>query len=265
MSSTVRGGTGRGWLRRLVLLASSTAIAVAAVAASSAAPVSATTYSSVIQAKASTYWCTSSSGVCKYSFSTITKGTHVHMICWQDGRTVTGVYKSNRWFYVELSSGFEAFVHSSDVSTKTQTTTPACSTLSWFKAMTWALAQDGQQKVPAKDKNGNKVTYWSGWCWLFSYDAWKLGAGHTPRYSGDNAQLAYDAYHSHKLVNARTASPPPGSIVFFTYENLGHVAISLGDGWIETTQDIGTTKPVTHMRISTQGLAELGYVLPANV
>lgn len=231
----------------------------------SAAPSMATTYASVMQANAGTYWCTSTSAVCEQSFITVSKGTDVHMVCWQDGRTATGVYTSNRWFYVELASGVEGFVHSSDVSTKTQTATPACTTLPWFEAMTWALGQDGQQKVPANAKNGNNVTYWSGYCWLFAYDAWQLGAGRTPRYSGATAQAAYGSYNSHELVQSPISSPPPGSLVFFAYGNLGHVAISLGDGWIETTQDIGTTLPVTHMKISTQGLTQLGYVLPGNV
>lgn len=38
------------------------------------------------------------------------------------------------------------------------------------------------------------------------------------------------------------------------------------DGWIETTRgDIGQTLNVTHMTIATQGLQQLGYVLPGNV
>jgi hypothetical protein len=240
-------------------------MALAGMVTVSAAPSMATTYSSIMQANAGTYWCTSTSAVCERSFTTVSKGTDVRMVCWQDGRTATGVYASNRWFYVQMASGLEGFVHSSNISTKTQTATPACTTLLWFKAMTWALGQDGQQKVPANAKNGNVVTYWSGWCWLFAYDAWNLGAGHTPRYSGADAQAAYGSYSSHKLVQPPTSSPPPGSMVFFAYRKLGHVAISLGDGWIETTQDIGTTLPVTHMKISTQGLTQLGYVLPSNV
>ena len=241
-------------------------MAIAGLVTVSAAPSMATTYTSVMQASAGTYWCTSTSAVCEQSFATVSKGTDVHMVCWQDGRTATGVYASNRWFYVELATGLEGFVHSSDVSTKTQTATPACTTLSWFDAMTWALGQDGQQKVPANAKNYNNVTYWSGWCWLFAYDAWNLGADHTPRYTGGgDAQAAYDFYNNHHLAQSPTSSPPPGSLVFFAYGSLGHVAISLGDGWIETTQDIGTTLPVTHMKISAQGLTQLGYVLPANV
>ena len=120
--------------------------------------------------------------------------------------------------------------------------------------------------MPANAKNGNAVTYWSGWCWLFAYDAWRLGAGHTPRYSGGTAQATYNLYVEHKLMHGATSSPPRGSLVFFKYGSAGHVAISLGDGWVETTQgNSGRALPVTRMTITKLGLPQLGFVLPGNI
>jgi len=135
------------------------------------------------------------------------------------------------------------------------------------KAVAWARSQDGQVSVPANAKNGNAgAVYWSGWCWLFSWDAWKLGAGQAPRYSGGSAQIVYNLYKAHGLVSGPSSAPPAGSLVFFRYGTYGHVAISLGGGSVETTQGVyGNELPVTHMTIARIGLTELGYVAPGNV
>ena len=190
-------------------------------------------------------------------------GAKVNMVCWQNPTSDI----NHRYFYIQASNGLEGFVHAGAVVQSTQTKTPGCGTVLWINAANWALSQDGQAKVPANAKNGNTVTYWSGWCWLFTFnDAWKLGAGHTPRYSGATAQATYNLYVSHKLMHGATSSPPRGSLVFFKYGTIGHVAISLGDGRVETTRgNLGQTLTVTHMTIAQQGLAQLGYVLPGNV
>lgn len=220
---------------------------------------SATTYASRIAGTAPLTFCPGTTALCEASEGTATK-TNVNMVCWQNPSSDP----SHRYFYVQTSAGTEGFVHAGVVSA--QTATPICTNVSWINAANWALGQDGGNKVPANAKNGNTVTYWSGWCWLFAYDAWNLGAGHTPRYSSGTAQDVFNLYAQHNLMHGATSSPPRGSLVFFKYGTAGHVAISMGDGWIETTRgDIGQTLSVTHMTIATQGLQELGYVLPGNV
>jgi cell wall-associated NlpC family hydrolase len=121
--------------------------------------------------------------------------------------------------------------------------------------------------VPRNAKNNNIVTYWSSWCWLFVYDSWNLGAGQKPHYSGGTAQQTYNLYKSAGRMHAAGASPPRGSMVFFSYGTPGHVAISLGSGWVETTQGSQESQklPVTHKTLSSMGMTQLGYVAPANV
>jgi len=205
-------------------------------------------------------FCPGRTAPCQSSETTLARGTAVSMVCWENPQSDT----SHRYFFVQTTAGIEGFVHAGLVSS--QTTTPACSTISWINAAQWALGQDGAKMVAANAKNGNIASYWSGWCWLFVYDSWRLGAGHTPRYGGLTAQATYNLYTSHGLMHGATSSPPRGSMVFFRSASAGHVAISLGDGWVETTQGFGgQTLPVTHLRLSQLGLSQLGFVMPANV
>jgi hypothetical protein len=227
----------------------------------------AATYVSKIAATSPLTFCPGTAALCKGSEGTIVKGAAVHMICWQNPASD----KTHRYFYIQASNGLEGFVHAGAVVQSTQTKTPSCSTVSWINAANWALSQDGQSKVPANAKYGNNVTYWSGWCWLFAFDAWRLGAGHAPR-NGLTAQGTYNLYNALGRMHPPGSSPPRGSLVFFRYvdshgESLGHVAISLGDGWVEETQGNydPSHPPVTHKRISSVGHLEIGYVLPEKV
>lgn len=214
--------------------------------------------SSVPTATAETF-CPGTSVLCQAAEGSV-QGA-VHMVCWQDATWTDG--KSHRWFYIQAPNGSEGFVHAGSVAS--QITTPNCTTISWINAAAWALGQDGQWKVPANAKNGNTVTYWSSWCWLFSYDSWKLGAGHTPVYSAPTAQQVFNLYKSNGRMYAASSLPPRGALVFFSFGNVGHVAVSLGDGQIETTQGYKESQmlKVTHKTLTQEGLTELGYVPPA--
>ena len=220
-----------------------------------------TAYLSRIASNAALGLCPGTVTPCTSNEGSVAAGAAVHMVCWENPPSDA----SHRYFYIQASTGPEGFVHAGAVIQSTQTSTPACSTVSWIDAANWALGQDGANTVPADAKNGNVVTYWSGYCWLFVYDSWGLGAGHTPRYSGFTAAATYNLYKNHGLMSSATGSPPRGSMVFFAYGSAGHVAISLGDGWVETTQGNGGILPVTHMTLSQLGLTQLGFVLPANV
>jgi hypothetical protein len=220
----------------------------------------ATTNPPTVNATSPLTFCPGTTALCKASEGTVAARTTVSMVCWENPPSDP----SHRYFYIQASGGREGFVHAGVVSY--QARTPACSTVPWIDAANWALGQDGQSKVPANAKNGNVVVYWSDWCWLFTQDAWRLGAGHTSRYSGATAQDTYVLYARHNLVHALASFPPRGSLVFFSYGTIGHVAISLGDGWIETTRGTAEqTLTVTHMTMTQQGLAQLGYVAPGNV
>ena len=75
--------------------------------------------------------------------------TSVAMQCWIDGSTVTEAYRSNRWFLVRRSDGYEAFVHSSRVGS--QTSTPNCSTSVRVKAVLEAIKRMGQAIANSSD------------------------------------------------------------------------------------------------------------------
>lgn len=216
---------------------------------------------SVMNRSSSLTLCPGITSLCSKVEASVSSGTSVHMVCWQNPSSDP----HHRYFYIQASGGREGFVHAESVSR--QTTTPGCSSVSWTNAANWALGQDGKTKVPSNAKYGNKVTYWSSWCWLFSFDAWRLGAGHTPRYSAYTAKQTYNLYKAHGLMKSATASPPRGSLVFFNWHSQGHVAVSLGSGWVETTRGSVESKQlaVTHEAISKLGLTQLGYVPPGNV
>ena len=178
---------------------------------------------------------------------------------WADNRNGSG---GANWLAVQTDGNLVEYTSAGHPVWATNTVQSSSS-----PAVAWAMSQDGQVRVPANAKNGNvNATYWSGWCWLFSWDAWKLGAGHAPRYSGGSAQVTYNLYQAHGLMSGPASAPPAGSLVFFRYGTYGHVAISLGNGSVETTQgNYGQELPVTRMAINRIGLTELGYVAPGNV
>jgi transcriptional regulator with XRE-family HTH domain len=188
----------------------------------------------------------------------------VHMVCWQDAVGFGG--KQNRWFYIQTPDGSEGFVHAAAVSK--QIITPYCSKISWMNATAWALNQDGQMTIPLAAINSNNAKYSSSSGWLFAYDAWRLGGGHTPAHSAATAQQTWEMYEASGAWHVASNMPPRGSLVFFSYNTVGRVALALGNGLVEITQDIDDTtddtqiRPVTHMTIAQVGLPQLGYVPP---
>ena len=193
----------------------------------------------------------------------------VHMVCWQDAVGITG--KQNRWFYIQAPDGVEGFVHAAAVSG--QIITPYCSKISWMNTTAWALNQDGQTTIPATATSGTNAKYWSSSSWLFGYDAWKLGGGHTPVHSAATAQQTWNLYKANGATYPASSTPPRGSLVFFSGNSTGRVAVALGNGWVEIAQRTDGTDgtdgtddtrilPVTHMTIAQVGLTQVGYVPP---
>lgn len=247
------------------IVATVTAMAAAACGCLLSNAAEATTYASRMAVSAPLTFCPGTGGLCQSAEASVSAGSAVNMTCWVNPASDP----SHRYFYVQTPNNTEGFVHAGAVVQNTQTRTPACNTLGYYNAAQWALGQDGKIQVPANARNGNPAVYWSGWCWLFAYDAWKLGAGKVARYSGDSAQLTYDAYATAHLMHGVSPNPPRGSLVFFSYggpKGSGHVGISLGSGWIENTQgNLNQHEEVTHQQISKIGLAEIGFVLPGNI
>ena len=188
----------------------------------------------------------------------------VHMVCWQDALGFGG--KQNRWFYIQAPDGSEGFVHAAAVSR--QIITPYCSKIPWMNATAWALNQDGQTTIPLAATNSNNAKYRASSSWLFAYDAWRLGGGHTPVHSAATAQQTWEMYEASGAWHLTSSMPPRGSLVFFSYNNVGRVALALGNGLVEIAQDTDDItddtrlRPVTHMSIAQVGLPQLGYVPP---
>ena len=222
------------------------------------------TYESVVTYVNDVTLCAGVTALCQIASASV-QGS-VHMVCWQDAVGITG--KQNRWFYIQAPDGVEGFVHAAAVSN--QIITPYCSKISWMNTTAWALNQDGQTVIPTTATDGTNLKYWSSSSWLFAYDAWKLGGGHTPVHSAATAQQTWNLYKENGAWSPAASAPPRGALVFFSYHNTGRVAVALGNGWVEIAKgadgldgtDDSRILPVTHMTIDQVGLTELGYVPP---
>ena len=191
------------------------------------------------------------------------------MVCWQDGSSATGDYKTNRWFWVTGAFG-EGFVTASVV--RNQTNVPACTTIKRFVAADAAVARDGQIWASAADTatfitpsrnewkpgpNGQ----WAGDCPKLPAIGW-LAAGVTiPR---QHAIKNYQTWKNQGRI--QTGVPPRGAVVFYDIAKpWGHTAISLGNGYIATTQGLDSDRnpPPNTVKRYTEYANYLGYVIPA--
>ena len=188
------------------------------------------------------------------------------MLCWQDGSTATGDYTTNRWFWVSGSFG-EGFVTASVV--RNQTNVPACATMKRFVAADAAVARNGQQQASASDTatfiSGTNNEWkpgpngeWAGDCPKLPAIGW-LAAGVTiPR---KNAIKNYATWKGQGKI--QSGVPPRGAVVFYDIAKpLGHTAISLGNGYIVTTQGLDWSNKANTVMLYTGYSNYLGYVMP---
>jgi hypothetical protein len=183
-----------------------------------------------VSASASRLWCTDlTNSFCSSPIAQVPRNTSVTMVCWRDGSSFTGIYTSPRWFYVRTPSGGEGFVHSSYV--QHQIVVPNCSALPWMKATDWALALDGQAK-------------YAGLCLGFMADAYRAAGKPIPGPYGADVSAA-SWWAAQGAANKHTSGTPPrGALVFWGarkgYPD-GHVALSLGNGWVISSSERTTT------------------------
>lgn len=196
---------------------------------------------------------------------TIQAGTSVTMHCWIDDSNATGAYTSRRWFYV-TANGVRNFVHSSRV--KSQATVPHCNNHRGVAAARWAAMQIGEDRPSAAEKSGNTgMDRWSGWCYVFAWDAHALSHGVQPLRGYGSAKATYSAYKSRGRVstNLNHSSMNIGSIVFWNGGTYGHAAIYVGQGQVVSTQGNGSTLarnarlPMSHFG------TPAGWVAPSNI
>lgn len=220
-------------LRILALSVSGVVLAAGTFASSPATAASAPQ----ISKKASLQYCISASKpgckpAAKFSAGRVT------MVCWRDGSTVTGAYRSNRWFYVSQGSR-TGWTHSSWVTH--QAKVPACSGSKFrgISAATWAAETTGQTKATADQAawmwGPGSDRYWSGGCAGFAAASYHYGAKVDPRVR-DNAKPEYQWYANRSKTRSFAKTPQVGSLVFWpNSSSWGHVAVWVGNGSVVTT------------------------------
>lgn len=232
----------------------------------SSVPGPSSSYPSLMKTSGKYRFCTNTALAGCVQRSTIAAGTGLKMHCWIDDSTVTESYKSNRWFYVTSRDGVRGFVHSSRV--EKQTSVPNCSQHRGIAASRWAAAKVGSTTPTTAEKSGNPtMDRWSGWCYVFAFDAFKFSTGVQPKSGHGSAKNTFYAYQREGKVstNLNHGSINIGSIVFWTSGTYGHAAIYVGQGQVATTRGDGSTKKAIEITpMSTFGTPS-GWVSPNNV
>lgn len=246
-------------VRRLLLAAGACAALVVSIT-TSALPASAATLSgSNVNIRA----CVDiANPVCAAPVGTTGSAGIAKMRCWRDGSTVTGNYRSQRWFLVMLTDDREGYIHSSFVTN--QQNVPNCSTLAYVRAADFAISQVG------------KVYADSGVASQYSAADWAPGP--YAEYSGDCAKLTGSSYRTTGSTYPRASAigqfnsfrnagkilagiPRYGSPVFYNITDWGHTAIYIGGTSIVSTQKLdGARLPVVVQDLHSYG-AYLGYAL----
>jgi cell wall-associated NlpC family hydrolase len=128
-------------------------------------------------------------------------------------------------------------------------------------ALRWAVAHEGAVVPAESEKAGNPMSSWSGWCYVFAFDAYTIGAG-TMMPRGSAAQVA-EVFRSQGRLNSGT-NGPPGALYFWgaTANNAaGHVAVAVGNGTaIGTLGWIGERRPIQRYNLNIAP-NYLGYVV----
>jgi hypothetical protein len=184
---------------------------------------------SVVAAGTPVYWCTSNSPVCTTSFRTVTQNTGASMLCWQDDRTPAG-YAYPRWFYMRLADGTFGYVKAENV--KTQVKRSNCSGSKTLRATNWALSQVGSSG-------------YQNLCLQFVHDAY-TATGSSFRGPIGSEVSAWQWYSAQwpQYRHPGDTNPPRGALVVWapdSYNQYGHVAISLGNGWAVSTLERSTS------------------------
>jgi cell wall-associated NlpC family hydrolase len=207
---------------------------------------------------------------CETPFARIASGTPITMICWQDGRVPAGS-TSARWFYAtgKDTSGAtrEGFIYEPRVSN--QTVVGHCSMRRDLATTMWATAhlgqvitQDAAERNAYTDWAPGPVGEWSGDCAKFAQLAWWKST-----HSGSGATM-YSSYKNAGVMNPMSSTPPRGALVFWdgaTAGGYGHVAVSIGNGFMVTTQGLdNSNKPIVIQNITSISGAD-GWVAASAV
>ncbi len=230
--------------RRPAAIAATAATLAAGLLATAAPALAWTGPSRVISSRSAPLdWCPGNAAICADGarLTTLGPNTAINMVCWIDARTDGFTYP--RWFYV-TSVGYQGFIKAELVANQNPST-PSClsNATGQLRAIAASLQATGlseiYQRYPtATDKTNAWNVYrfnhwgtygdWSGDCVMFTALAW-WRAGQKVHAVG-NAEQIGSSYSLHG------GTPPRGAAVFWHWGSLGHMAISLGNGMVVTTQ-----------------------------
>jgi hypothetical protein len=210
-------------------------------------------------------WCPGNASLCSDSLRVypLAPGAAVTMVCWIDARY--NGFGTPRWFYV-TAGGYQGFVKA-ELVTNQNPHSPWCldNGSEQRRAVAASLQATGTSEIyqvypTATDKANaanvyhfnNWGTYqdWSGDCVMFTALSW-YRAKDIMR-NGLTAAAIATSYANAGLMHTDT-SPPRGAAAFWHWGTVGHVAISLGNGMIVTTQGLDNDRKITtNMWLSTE-------------
>jgi hypothetical protein len=176
------------------------------------------------------------------------------MVCWVDTNRTEG-YAYGRWFYVQSGSN-QGFVKA-ELVTNQYPYSPSCDSggTEQLHAVMASLEVTGgaemyQTYPTAADKanalnrygfnDWGKYGDWSGDCVMWTALAWLRGNTTTLMHHGVSAAAIGRTYALNTSTNA-----PRGAAVFWDDGGMGHVALSLGNGVVATTQGYDNDREIT--------------------
>lgn len=194
-------------------------------------------------------------------------GEWADLVCGTWG-TAVGPYANRRWHLVRTARG-QGYIADRYLTTPNAANqlTPGESECGapqaangaeqWARNHVGAVAPTAAEKLDNSTANG-----WSGWCWLFAFDAYLFGMGRQGLPQGTAVVVMNTFAAQGRLVGG---TPPAGALVFWGANSLnsaGHAAISVGGGRAIGTRGFeGAGLPISEYNISdipNYG----GYVIP---
>jgi hypothetical protein len=158
--------------------------------------------------------CTNLADASCAAWTTLPAGSTVTMRCWRDQSSYAGTV---RWFWVD-GPGRQGFVSANHV--RSQTSVPHCNTKPSVQAVRWAGTK-------------LKENIYQYRCLAFVHDAWKYAGREIG--SRATAQAFWNSPPSGTRVATSSTAAPVGALVFWRSGTDGHVAISIGDGYVIST------------------------------
>lgn len=225
----------------------------------------------ICTSSADMFWCTSKQMMCATQTVTrnISYGTPLRMVCWRDDRDPFNPNGTSRWFYSVMDNGQEGYLWAPQVGG--QVRTPACSTVNWINVSDWAIGRNNGSFTQWRSTSldgpfipNRQGSYWSGWCLSFASDAWYMAGGApTSAFSYPSAIAMWNAYAAQGRVDT-THRPPRGAMVFWNWTSDGHVAISLGNWRVVSTQgNWPQTLPIYDFSFGPSN-GYLGWIMPVS-